>query len=279
MSARTKASAAILALAGMASSASMSSALAADIAVAPSRAAPAFIPVAYNWSGFYIGGNAGGHWGRDRVTSSTDAIGWGAGGAAEIDAASPVNLQPQGFIGGVQAGFNLQMGSNFVAGIEGDANWLTGTKSRTLVFPGSINVAGGDFMTNSTNAIFLGTARGRLGLTSDRSMLYATGGLAVGTLKTNDSFGSFSGTVVTAANNTTHHAGWTAGGGGEFAFTDNWSAKVEYLYVDLPTFDALIPSCGICATGSDIVVHHRFTDHIVRFGLNYRFGGPVTARY
>jgi outer membrane immunogenic protein len=77
---------------------------------------------------------------------------------------------------------------------------------------------------------------------------------------------------VSSTINTTYHAGWTAGGGLEYAFTDYLSAKAEYLYVALPAFDILIPSCSACAAGSDIVVHHRFSDNIVRGGLNFRFG-------
>lgn len=266
-----KASVAVLALIGFAGPV-VSPVMAADItAPAPYRAAPV-VPVLYNWTGFYVGGNAGGHWGRDRITSTTDAVGWGTAGAAEIDTNSPANLDTKGFIAGGQIGFNLQMGSNFVGGIEGDANWLSGTTSRTVLFPG-VAIAVGDFMSNSTNPFFLATARGRLGLTMDRVMLYGTGGLALGGLKTTDVVAAVSGTSVSSTTNSTYHAGWTAGGGLEFAFTDYLSAKAEYLYVALPTYDILVPSCAACAAGSDVVVHHRFTDNIVRGGLNFRFGG------
>jgi outer membrane immunogenic protein len=72
-----------------------------------------------------------------------------------------------------------------------------------------------------------------------------------------------------------------AGGGFEYAFTDNWSAKVEALHVDLGgTYDTGIPCAAGCVAATDIVVHHKYTDNIARFGINYRFGGsPMVARY
>ena len=63
-------------------------------------------------------------------------------------------------------------------------------------------------------------------------------------------------------------AGWTAGAGVEFAWAQNWSSKLEYLYMDLGTNEATISAAGVA-----LAVNRRFSDHIVRFGLNYRFGG------
>ena len=126
---------------------------------------------------------------------------------------------------------------------------------------------------------FLGTVRGRVGVVFDNWLFYATAGLAITDLRLSDSFGSFGNTVIAAINTSTTRAGWTAGGGFEYAFTYNLSAKVEYLYADFGTVEALIPSCVGCAAGSDITVRHGFTENIVRLGLNYRFGAPLTARY
>src|ERR1700682_5270731 len=104
-------------------------AMAGDLEV-PGPAYKAARPVvrAYDWTGFYIGGNAGGHWGSDKITTTTDADfeGTGAAGGAAIDATSPTTLHPKGFIGGVQAGYNIE-GSGGVFGIEVDANWLGGS--------------------------------------------------------------------------------------------------------------------------------------------------------
>jgi outer membrane immunogenic protein len=105
-------------------------------------------------------------------------------------------------------------------------------------------------LTCETKNTWLGTVRGRLGYAIDRFMPYVTGGLAVGDIKNNISgIGSASDTK----------AGWTVGGGLEYAFNGPWSAKVEYLYVDLGRGGAI--------AGSDA----KFQTNIVRAGLNYRF--------
>ncbi len=255
-------------------------AMAADLAVrAPVyRAPPPVVPL-WSWTGFYIGANIGGHWGKDDITTTTDTGGgFGPAGAAAIDAASPTSLKPQGVIGGIQGGYNWQFGGGLF-GIEADANWLGGSSSRTIP-PGVIPVINpADFMIDTAKATFLGTVRARLGVVFDRVLLYATGGAAFGTLKTTDTFGHFGGTIVTTTSDTTSRTGWTVGGGLEYGFTNNWSAKVEYLYVNLGSFDTIIP--GTVAGFPDAIrVHHKYTDNIVRVGLNYRFGyGPVYAAY
>jgi outer membrane immunogenic protein len=252
--------------------------LAADLPARPVYKAPPVV-VAHSWTGWYVGANVGGHWGRDSFTVSADPIGWFVpAGNAFINSFFPTTLKPQGIIGGMQTGYNWQINS-VLLGFEADANWLGGSTSRVLVNTVTGLIAMGDFMANSTNATFLSTVRARLGVTFDRALFYVTGGLAIGTIKTTDSFGFVSGTIVAATNNTTTRAGGTVGGGFEYAFTDNWSAKVEYLYVNLGSFDTSIPSCLGCNPGSDITVHRKYFDNIARVGLNYKFGGPVVAKY
>jgi outer membrane immunogenic protein len=146
--------------------------------------------------------------------------------------------RPDGIEGGLQAGYNWQSGP-WVFGVEGDidASWIKGS-----------GTCGG--LTCETKNTWLGTVRGRLGYAIDRFMPYVTGGLAVGDIKNNISgIGSASDTK----------AGWTVGGGLEYAFNGPWSAKVEYLYVDLGRGGAI--------AGSDA----KFQTNIVRAGLNYRF--------
>ncbi len=129
-----------------------------------------------------------------------------------------------------------------VFGVEGDIDWSN--------IRGS-SVCGTAIITScETRNDWLGTARGRLGYAFDRFMPYVTGGLAVGEIKT-----SIAG--IGSANDT--KAGWTAGAGLEAAIAGPWTAKVEYLYVDLGR--------GGSVLGSD----SKFTTNIVRAGLNYRF--------
>jgi outer membrane immunogenic protein len=196
----------------------------------------------------------------------------GAANPALFDAAYATSLKPQGIIGGPQIGYNWQTTPNVVWGLEADANWLGGSDSRFLT--PVAGVAAGDSIADSTKDDFLATVRGRIGWAIDRSLLYVTGGLAVATIKTIDTFNAVGGTIVNTTQNTTTRAGWTVGGGWEYAFAgSNWSAKAEYLFADLGTFDTTIPSTpGF--PNSDVAVHHKYTENIARFGLNYRFGGP-----
>jgi outer membrane immunogenic protein len=245
-------------------------AMAADLEVAgPAYKAARPVMRSYDWSGFYVGGNVGGHWGTDKITTTTDpTFGFGAAGAAAIDAASPGTLHPEGFIGGVQAGYNLE-GSGGVWGIEVDANWLGGSATRTLTNIPVISPL--DVMTNTTQATFLSTLRMRWGTTvlSDRSLLFVTAGFAFETLKTTDTMGHLG--VITSTSNSTTEPGLAAGGGFEYAFTDNLSAKFEYLYVATKNVGTTIPASP--GNADSIAVNHNYSDHIGRFGLNFKFGG------
>jgi outer membrane immunogenic protein len=249
-------------------------ATAADMEVAGAPAYKAARPVVrvYDWTGFYVGGNVGGHFGVDKVTTATDVNfeGLGALAAAAIDAATPATLHPTGFIGGLQAGYNLE-GSGGVFGIEVDANWLGGSASRTLTNIPVINPA--DVLTTMAQSTFLSTLRMRWGTTfiSDRSLLYITAGFAFENLKTTDTMGHLGNAVVTTTSVSNLQAGVAAGAGFEYAFTDNISAKFEYLFVNVKNVDTTIPAT--VAGGDSIAVTHEFSDHIARFGLNYKFFG------
>jgi outer membrane immunogenic protein len=206
------------------------SAIAADLSVAPLyKAPPPALAPAYNWSGFYLGVNGGGGWGHSYWDTSADRIGLSGG------------------LAGGTAGYNWQFG-NAVLGIEGDIDWanLKGTNSSTLCPAGC-----------STSDTWLSTVRGRAGYAFGGVLPFVTGGLALGDIRA--ATPGFAG-----ASNTS--AGWTAGGGIEFGLTGNWSAKAEYLYVDLGRFN-----CGVSCNGlpTDNVSMH---DNVVRAGVNYRFG-------
>jgi outer membrane immunogenic protein len=254
-------------------------AMAADQAAkAPILTKAPLMPV-FSWTGFYIGGNAGGQWGQDNVATTTSVANFGLAGATAVDLASPTAVKPRGWLAGGQVGYNVQV-NHAVLGFEGDADWVSGSAARALGFPGPAPAAG-DTLSNSTQANFLATLRPRLGAAFDHSLLYITGGLAVGTVKTTDSMAVISGTVLESTSATATRIGWVAGGGFEYAFTDNWSAKVEALHVDLGgTYDTGIPCAAGCVAATDIVVHHKYTDNIARFGINYRLGATsVVAKY
>ena len=147
---------------------------------------------------------------------------------------------------GGTAGYNWQYG-HAVLGLEGDLDWsnLSGTSNSALC-PGC-----------STSDTWLSTVRGRAGYAFGGVMPYLTGGLAVGDIRA-------SAPGLPGASTT--NAGWTVGGGVEVALPGNWSAKAEYLHVDLGRFNCGT-DCGLAST--DNVSMH---DDVVRAGLNYHFG-------
>lgn len=186
---------------------------------------PAYVP-ASNWTGFYLGINGGGGWGSSR---------WDSTGSFDVSGA---------MVGGT-IGYNWQH-MQWVFGVEGDIDW-TNISGSTSAF-----CARGCETKNS----WLATVRGRVGWSVDRVLPYITGGLALGDIRA--STPGFAGAKDT-------NIGWTVGGGLEFIIARNWSAKAEYLYVDLRNFNCGF-ACG--AAASDNVSFHT---HIVRGGVNVRF--------
>ena len=117
----------------------------------------------------------------------------------------------------------------------------------------------------------LATVRGRVGYAAGEWLLYGTGGLAIADLKTSDTLSAPS-IGVFSANSSAARAGWTAGGGVEYAFSRAWSTKLEYLYVDVKGNNyAIGPSAGF-PTGSVGILHDDLREHIVRAGINYHLG-------
>jgi outer membrane immunogenic protein len=202
--------------------------LAADLP----RKAPVSYVAPFSWSGFYVGINGGYGWGTSDWSSAltTDSV------------------KPKGGLVGGTLGYNLQTG-NWVWGIEGDIDWAD--------IKGS-NIGTGVCTTNAgceTRNRWLGTIRGRVGYAFDRWLPYFTGGGAFGDVKMQQSNGN----ATTAT-----PFGWTLGAGVEWAFMGAWSAKLEYLYVDLGNSTCGAAVCGIATTVND-------KTNLVRAGINYRF--------
>lgn len=243
------------------------SALAADMPaypIAPPPPPPPGIPDC--WTGFYVGANAGYHFGKDNISATADPIGWGALGAGAINSLTETSLTPRGSVVGAQVGFNWQIG-HVVFGWEGDGEWLGGSSNRqfTVVSP---FVATGDFMQNSTDEHTMATIRARLGWAFGPLMAYGTAGAAMGWFSNINSFGAFGGTAVASQPSTTTRPGWTGGGGIEWKFLPAWSIKAEYLYFHMQNYNTAIAACP-CFPNSDIVVHNNYTDNFVRVGLNW----------
>jgi outer membrane immunogenic protein len=189
---------------------------AADLPRSMQYKAPAAVSQ-YNWTGFYLGINAGGAWG------DSDWNGFA------------VSNSPSGGMIGATAGYNWQgMGSPWVFGIEGDIDW-TNIKDSSAC--GALNC--------QTKNNWLGTVRGRAGYAMDRFLPYLTGGVAFGDIEANRT--GFAGNKDT-------NAGWTIGAGIEGVIAGNWTAKVEYLYADLGDTTCSAASCGV-ATNVDLTAN------------------------
>jgi outer membrane immunogenic protein len=215
--------------------ASITGAKAADVVVQEPVAA-------YNWSGVYVGANIGwsqlksdwhdinDDWGGDTYKAGSDGI----------------------LLGGV-LGYNVQLTNNAVLGIEGDLAYTS--NKRSFDAPGYGNVE----LVNNMDVF--GTLRGRVGYAMDRFMPYLTGGLAVAHFKhqwtedndPTDSWPNFGGTK----------AGWVLGGGFEYAFADNWTAKAEYLHANFGNVTSMNED------GFRMKVDRSV--NTVRFGINYKF--------
>ncbi|WP_315837406.1 porin family protein [Bradyrhizobium prioriisuperbiae] len=264
------------------------SAVAADLAYkAPVKViAPAPVPT---WTGFYIGGNVGYGWDASKSSGlglSTTDPGLQPFVDALLAAGSyPASLSPnaKGVIGGGQIGYNWQVSPQWLFGLEADiqGSGIKGSDSRTL-FPVQFDATS----TSLTKSIdWFGTVRGRIGLLANPQwLIYATGGLAYGDAKlsfntTDVTSGCIVGATICASGSSSGvRVGWTAGGGVEAMLAPNWSAKVEYLYVDLGRRSLDVPA----STGPFVFsASADFREHIVRAGINYHFnwGGPVVARY
>jgi outer membrane immunogenic protein len=247
------------------------SALAADLPPRSYDKAPAMAPVS-NWSGLYIGGNVGYGWGNN----STDfaflptPVLFGVNNATLDNKSSSI-------VGGAQIGYNWQIGSLVSgleadvqrAGLKGEAGPVTATISSNGVTNGQPFVPSA--LTTSHELSWFGTVRGRLGVTITPDLLiYATGGLAYGGIKAAGAANFPGDGGLFAVTTNTTKAGWTAGAGAEWMFARNWSARLEYLHVDLGNVSAAtfgtqnIPPFATKATW-----HNQYD--IVRAGVNYHF--------
>jgi outer membrane immunogenic protein len=241
------------------------SALAADLpppAAPPPRAPAAYVPViapAYSWSGIYLGINGGYQFG---TSDWTGQLGGSTG-----------NFNTNGFLIGGTVGANYQMGS-FVLGVEADDGWsnLKGNSGGGCGTLGA-GIGGGPPATTNceTKSDWLGTARARLGWAWDRVLVYGTGGAAFGNVQAgfNPPFA-----VAGSSFNSQTEFGWTAGAGVEFAFAQNWTGKVEYLFVDLEN-GSCTTACNFVGAGGVTTTPNigvKYYENLVRGGINYKFG-------
>lgn len=236
----------------VASAAGCNAALATDLPVRVYAKAPV-AAAAFDWTGGYVGINAG------------IAVGGEGSSALNIpgfQSAETFNLASAGAVGGVQAGYNYQFG-NWLVGAEADIQGIGNEKHTNCILTcNGVNAA-----TVSQDMSWFGTVRGRIGYATGPILNYVTGGFAYGGVRTSDAEilgGVPAGSV--AFNRT--KTGYVLGSGLEAAIGGNWTAKIEYLYVDLgATAD------GILLGGTPHMLNTEVRENIFRAGVNYRIGG------
>jgi outer membrane immunogenic protein len=220
---------------------------AADVARLPAKAPLVAPPTVHNWTGLYGGANAGYSWGRTEID-------YALGGLPAIG----TTVDPNSFVGGGQVGYNWQLGS-VVMGVEGDVAWRHGTDSATFT-------VGAAFAAIDAEQNWVATLRPRVGFAANNWLIYGTGGAAFGNFK--HSYTEALAGVARTASDSDTKTGWTAGGGVEYAFRNQWSLGVEYLFLDFGSTTLTQPAAGALAPSAA-----TFDDksHLLRAKVNYKF--------
>jgi outer membrane immunogenic protein len=251
---------------------------AADLPTRKEAPAPVFVPPPFTWTGFYVGLNAGGIWssGSRSVTFFNPAT------LAFLAADEPGGLGNgnAGFIGGGQAGYNWQTGA-FVLGVETDFQGTTLSKSKDFISPAFAGVGVPAGLVGDTLAVhaktsldWLGTTRGRVGFVvtpDNRLMIYGTGGVAYAGGTANFTIFDATNGLALSGNPSKSRVGWTIGGGVEYALTNNWTIRGEYLYADLGKSSFTTPVAVGAFSGLYASGHVNYNASIFRAAVNYKF--------
>jgi len=211
-------------------------------------AADAMMPPAYNWTGFYVGGNLGAGVANGPATLGFDNV-----------VSNQTNFAARSLNGGLQAGANWQM-RNLVLGVEGDIQ--ANDQSQRDCFDFCLRDQSTDF---GTRLPWFATLRGRAGYGAGPFLVYGTAGAALGSVETSYRRYHFGHTFASGIFSEVK-SGWTAGGGIETALSEHWTAKAEYLYLDLGRVAHAMPDL----VGGNAQFSTTIRDHIFRVGLNYK---------
>lgn len=190
------------------------------------------LPALYNWTGFYVGLYGGGGWGQHNRSTPGFNNSYNSSGA----------------LIGATAGYNWQFNNPLVVGVEGDIAWAN--------VKGDDGGVGGS--TDQSTYRWLGSVRGRLGYAVNNWLFFGTGGWAFANIRHSNNFG-----VTDTFDNT--RSGWTVGGGVEYAFMPNWTARVDYRYFDFGSYSRSTPQIGIAPYSVNSKLQ------TVTVGLSYKF--------
>jgi outer membrane immunogenic protein len=256
---------------------SLVTARAADLGPMVTKAPPA--PVYYNWTGFYAGVNLGGSWGHDTHDFFDD----GFDGIGPSNHVMGMSDHVDGVVGGGQIGYNWQFapwfgwGTGTVLGLEADIQGTSQKRTTDFAFTDLAVANNPDITGNVEDKLqWFGTVRGRIGVAFDRVLWYATGGWAYGERQFDGTIAAFApgaalpSATATFSDSHTMTNGWTVGGGIEWAFWGNWTAKFEYLYIDWGNRND--NNDNFLLEGNTFLQNQgHFTDNVARAGVNYRF--------
>ncbi len=263
------------------------SAFAAEPAPTPPPPAP------FTWTGIYLGGQIGYAWGNDDIYyNAYDPITGVVFNSSSFNVPI-VSASPSGVIGGAHAGFYYQIdkpqsdlpSGGFVIGVDGSVDGTSLSNTVAASFAG----LGGSSVSASTNTDIQGSIRGRFGIAWDRLLIYATGGVVFGGFNTNYSVtGNTSGLPTVNGGSpffgsnsfSNTRVGWTAGGGIDYAVTNNWSVFVEYRYTDFGTVGNTWLATAAFTTvpglaGGSLFVNRTLSQSQVQVGFSYKFDTPL----
>lgn len=226
-------------------------AAAADLPHAPALPPAPALPAFYNWTGFYVGAQAGYSWGADTTKDLRTA--------GPIPRGATFDYHPSSALGGVHAGFNIQFGS-VVLGIEGDVEYLNARGG--FHDPSGVRSPSDPGRHLRVQQDWQGSVRGRIGYAFDRMMIYGTGGVAF----TNFDYASYNPVAGLGETGTFSRTGWTVGGGANFAFTDQIVVGLDYRYTDYGKFDYVASSAF-----PGLTAEQKPSSHALRASVAYKF--------
>ena len=246
------------------------SAGAADLG--PYKAPPAPAATAFTWTGFYIGADIGGGATHTHATTVPDPA---IPGSFDLQSFA---LNGSGFLGGLHAGYNWQVAPSWLLGVEDDIDWtsIRASSLGPLTIGGIPNggIAGAtsaDSLISNLN--WLATIRGRVGYTASNWLFYATGGAAIGGLNQSatQSFSAAGLSAMWPFSTSTTREGWVAGGGFEYAVTNNWILRAEYLFYSLRGANGFGFPIGAPTPLLFADTFGRTEIQTVRTGISYKF--------
>ena len=241
-------------------------AAAADMTAPAFKAAPA--EAAFNWSGFYVGATLGGGMASLPVTDKDNFTLFNGGPLVDGQ-----TLKSGGAVGGVHAGYNWQFAPSILVGLEGDFNWASFRSSDTTC-QGFCSDPAQDQLVTSSKLDKFGTLRARFGLTSDRALVYLTAGPAWGhvnaSVAVNCPLCGSSGMPLALASDSSFHVGLAVGGGVEYALTQNWLLRAEYMHLDFSNKDAVFQDVFVGLPFVGFRASSTATADIARIGVSYK---------